>query len=66
MWELLQGERLKIYGGPKNQDQSFYSKTFIDVANMTKGQVVEQKGEVMAFSAKELAWLMVKRFQPEH
>lgn len=46
------GERLRVYGGEKNQDQQFYSQTSIDVANLAAGDTVDQDGEVMAFLAK--------------
>ncbi len=47
-----QGERMQVYGGPKNQSDRFYSNTLIDVANLGEGQSVTQQGEVMAFLSK--------------
>ncbi len=44
-----QGEVTHIYGGPKRQDDTFYSATSISVANPNAGQTIKQDGEVMAY-----------------
>jgi redox-sensitive bicupin YhaK (pirin superfamily) len=46
------GERLQVYGGDKNQDERFSSKTSIDVAILDVGQAVEQDDEVVAYLPK--------------
>ena len=46
------GERLHIYGGPKDQNARFYSQTNVDVINAEAGQVFEHAGEVMAYLSK--------------
>lgn len=46
------GERLHVYGGEKDQDERFYSKTSIDVANLEAGQTVSHDGEIMAYLPK--------------
>ena len=46
------GERAHIYGGPKDQEDTFYSATSIDVANVAPGQVVSQPGESMVYLSK--------------
>lgn len=46
------GEKLRIYGGSKEQKESFYSKTIIDVANLVPGQRIDHEGEVLAFLSK--------------
>lgn len=46
------GKRTQIYGGSKDQSDRFYSKTFIDVANVSASQSVNHDGEVMAFLSK--------------
>jgi redox-sensitive bicupin YhaK (pirin superfamily) len=46
------GERTHVYGGPKDQQDTFYSKTSIDVANLRTGETVSQPGEVMAYLSK--------------
>jgi quercetin 2,3-dioxygenase len=46
------GERLHVYGGSKDQNERFYSKTQIEVVNAQTGQIVEQAGAVMAYLSK--------------
>ena len=46
------GERMRIYGGPADQDETFDSRTLIDVINAKAGQSVTQKGEAMIYLAK--------------
>jgi len=49
MYEPKQGEVTHIYGGPKGQDDTFYSATSISVANANAGQIIKQEGKVMAY-----------------
>jgi len=49
MYEPKQGEVTHIYGGPKGQDDTFYSDTSISVANPNAGQIIKQEGNVMAY-----------------
>jgi len=46
------GSRVQIYGGSKNQNDRFYSQTYIDVVNLHASQTVSHDGEVMAFLSK--------------
>jgi redox-sensitive bicupin YhaK (pirin superfamily) len=46
------GERAHVYGGPKDQDETFYSATSIDIVNVASGQSVSQTGETMAYLTK--------------
>lgn len=46
------GERLRIYGGDKDQDERFYSRTSIDIANVKKDQTISHTGDVMAYLTK--------------
>lgn len=46
------GKLNKIYGGKKDQDETFYSQTAISVAALTAGQSIEQKGDVLAYLSK--------------
>lgn len=46
------GERTRVYGGPKGQQDTFYSKTSIDVANLRTGETVSQPGEAMVYLSK--------------
>ncbi|MBL4762383.1 MAG: pilus assembly protein, partial [Gammaproteobacteria bacterium] len=46
------GQRLQIYGGAKDQSETFYSQTIIEVAHLAAGQTLEQQGDAMAFLSK--------------
>ena len=46
------GERAHVYGGPKNQDERFYSNTQIDVVNAKAGQTISHRGDVIAYLSK--------------
>lgn len=46
------GKLNKIYGGKKDQDETFYSQTAIAIAPLDSGQSVEQPGEVLAYLSK--------------
>jgi len=46
------GARTHVYGGSKDQQDTFYSKTSIDVANLRSGETVSQSGEAMAYLSK--------------
>jgi len=52
MYPPVKGEVTHIYGGPKNQSQTFYSATSISVANTFAKQTIQQEGEVMAYLSK--------------
>lgn len=44
-----QASRTRVYGGAKDQDQTFYSNTCMDVVNIDAGDCVEQQGSAMAY-----------------
>jgi len=46
------GSRVQIYGGSKDQNEQFYSQTYIDVANVDASQTINHDGQVMAFLSK--------------
>jgi len=46
------GKLNKIYGGQKDQDETFSSQTAIAVAPLEAGQHVEQSGEVLVYLSK--------------
>ncbi len=46
------GERVHVYGGPRDQDHTFHSKTSIDVVRARAGQTISQHGEVMLYISK--------------
>lgn len=41
--------RTRVYGGPPDQDETYASRTTIDVANLKEGDVVEQPGRSLAY-----------------
>lgn len=46
------GARAHIYGGSKDQDDTFYSRTSVDVASVQAGQTISQHGDAMAYLTK--------------
>lgn len=46
------GKLAKIYGGSKQQDDTFYSKTAIAVGHLSAGDTIKQQGQVMAYLSK--------------
>ena len=52
VYKPASGERAHIYGGPKDQDDTFYSRTSVDVADVQAGQTITQEGEAMAYLTK--------------
>lgn len=52
VYKIAAGERARIYGGAKDQDDTFYSGTSIDVADVQENQTISQKGEAMAYLSK--------------
>jgi redox-sensitive bicupin YhaK (pirin superfamily) len=52
MYQPKSGEVTHIYGGSKEQDDTFYSATSISVANPMAGQTIKQAGAVMAYLSR--------------
>ena len=52
MYHPVLGEQTLIYGGNKNQTQTFDSKTHMTVTYLEANQVLEHSGECMAYLAK--------------
>ncbi|PCI53074.1 MAG: pilus assembly protein [Alphaproteobacteria bacterium] len=46
------GELVHVYGGSKDQDERFYSKTHIDVVNTIPEQSIAHTGDFMAYLSK--------------
>ncbi|WP_062265188.1 pirin family protein [Endozoicomonas arenosclerae] len=46
------GERIRIYGGKKDQDATFDSHTVIEMLQAEKGQQTQHTGEVLAYLSK--------------
>ncbi len=52
LYQPKAGEVTHIYGGPKGQNDTFYSATSISVANPVAGQTIRQTGTVMAYLSR--------------
>ncbi len=52
MYQPKAGEVTHIYGGSKEQGDTFYSATSISVANPVAGQTIKQTGTVMAYLSR--------------
>ena len=52
VYQPASGERVHIYGGPRDQDDTFYSATSIDIASVRPGQTISQTGDVMGYLSK--------------
>lgn len=52
VFQPASGERTHVYGGSKGQQDTFYSKTSIDIVNLRSGETVSQAGEAMAYLSK--------------
>ncbi|TQV88507.1 pirin family protein [Aliikangiella coralliicola] len=52
VYQPSEGGVTRIYGGKEAQKDTFYSETLIDIAVPTKGQIIEQEGEVMVYLTK--------------
>jgi len=46
------GENVRVYGGPKSQTQTFYSRTCVVVANAKAGQSFSHHNEAMCYLSK--------------
>lgn len=46
------GPRTKIYGGNKDQEQTFDSHTHIDVSVLNQGDMIQQNGETLVYLTK--------------
>ena len=57
------GQRVHIYGGLKGQDDTFYSRTSIDVVYAQSGQRITHSGEYMAYLCKGSCTLDGKPFE---
>lgn len=52
LYKPKQGAVTRIYGGDPGQDETFSSKTVIDVALLNEGQDVEKSGSLLAYVTK--------------
>ncbi|WDD97488.1 pirin family protein [Thalassomonas actiniarum] len=58
------GQRMRIYGGNEGQEDTFASKTAIDIAQPLAGEQLEHKGKVMAYIVKGSASFNGKTVKP--
>jgi len=49
MFHAEAGKRLRVYGGPADQDDTFAARTIIDVAHVNAGESISQPGRSLAF-----------------
>jgi len=47
----------RIYGGSKNQSETFDSKTYIDIVRLSKGESLNVEGEILAYVSRGTAEL---------
>lgn len=49
MFHAKAGERIRVYGGPADQDETFAARTVIDIANVNPGDKIEQPGRTLVY-----------------
>jgi len=49
MFESVAGERIRVYGGKSDQKETFSSKTIIEIANVRKGDKIQQSGKSLVY-----------------
>jgi redox-sensitive bicupin YhaK (pirin superfamily) len=49
IFESKPGERLRIYGGPSEQSETFAARTIIDVAQVNSGDKLKQAGKSLVY-----------------
>jgi redox-sensitive bicupin YhaK (pirin superfamily) len=49
MFHAQPGERMRVYGGPPDQDETFAARTIIDIAHVNAGESVSQSGRSLAY-----------------
>jgi len=52
MYKANAGERMRIYGGPPEQDDTFSARTAVDVAYVNAGESVSQSGRSLAYTVE--------------
>ncbi len=52
VYHPMLGQQMLVYGGTKNQTETFDSKTHITVTHLKSNQLLEHSGECMAYLAK--------------
>jgi len=49
MFHAEAGKRMRIYGGPSDQDETFAARTVIDIAHVNAGESVAQPGRSLVY-----------------
>jgi redox-sensitive bicupin YhaK (pirin superfamily) len=49
MFHAQPGERMRVYGGPPDQNETFAARTVIDIAHVNAGESVSQSGRTLAY-----------------
>ncbi|ACJ30024.1 Pirin-like protein [Shewanella piezotolerans WP3] len=63
VYQPKDGERLRVYGGDRKQNETFSSDTQIDIARPFAGETLIHKGKVMAYLVKGRAVINGKAVQ---
>ncbi|MDX2347119.1 MAG: pirin family protein [Legionella sp.] len=64
-YDLVLGEQTLVYGGNKNQAETFDSKTCITVTKLKPNQIVEHQGECMAYIATGEGFVGEEKITPK-
>jgi len=49
MFQAKDGERMRVYGGPPDQDKTFSARTVVDIAHVNAGDSVSQSGRSLVY-----------------
>ena len=49
MFKAEAGKRVRVYGGPSDQDETYTSRTVIEVASINEGEKISQPGRCIAY-----------------
>jgi len=49
MFRAESGKRMKVYGGPSDQDETFAARTVVDIAHVNAGEKISQPGRSLVY-----------------
>ena len=49
MFQAKSGERMRVYGGPPDQNETFSARTVVDIAHINAGKSVSQPGRSLVY-----------------
>ena len=52
LYDLQQGKITRVYGGPKDQDETFPSQTIMDIGLLNENQKIPLDGKFVAYVTK--------------